>query len=185
MYREEWNGAAGIMESILERVPGDRFGTWVLSQLLGQKGDVSRARRLMADVYPEMLEDDLELSVPDLDPALIFAAILHANGEAERRDVLMLAMEARIATMHRTRGNGYGVMDVYIHASRGDRDRAIAALREAIDVGWREFWWVLPRDWKLASLHQDPEFITLISELEADILEQRQWYEENRQKSLL
>ncbi len=46
-------------------------------------------------------------------------------------------------------------------------------------------WWLLPRDWKLASLHQDPEFIALLNELEADILEQRQWYEENRDKPLL
>ena len=68
---------------------------------------------------------------------------------------------------------------------RGDRDRAIAALREAIDVGWRGFWWELPRDWKLESLQQDPEFIGLLNELEADILKQRQWYEENKDKPLL
>ena len=89
------------------------------------------------------------------------------------------------ATMHRTRVAGYGTVDVYIHAMRGDRDRAIAGLREAIDVGWRDFWWRLRQDWKLESLRQDPEFIALLNELEADILEQRQWYEENKDKPLL
>ncbi len=46
-------------------------------------------------------------------------------------------------------------------------------------------WWMLRQDWKLESLHQDPEFIALLNELEADILEQRQWYEENKDKPLL
>ena len=77
---------------------------------------------------------------------------------------------------------------------RGDRDRAIARLREAIDEGWRisptwwwlehAYWWTLRQDWKLASLHQDPEFIALVSELEADILKQRLWYKENKDKPL-
>ena len=116
---------------------------------------------------------------------MTFAAILNANGEAKRRDIVLLAMEKQIATMHRTRGTGYDVKDLYIHAMRGDRDRAIAALREAIDVGWRAFWWQLPRDWKLGSLHQDSKFLALMNELEADILEQRQWYEENKDKPLL
>ena len=101
-------------------------------------------------------------------------------------------MADRIATMHRTRGFGYGILDVYIHATRGDRNRAIAGLREAIDVRWRVtgypnfvYWWQLRQDWKLGSLHQEPEFIALLNELEADILEQRQWYEENKDKPLL
>jgi hypothetical protein len=138
----------------------------------------------MVGVFPELLEDRAELAATDLYAALTFAAIHHANGEAERRDVLLLAMEAQIATMHRTRGVGYGVMDVYINHLRGNRDLAIAGLREAIDMGWRDLWWVWPIDWKLGDLRQDPEFITLMNELEADILIQRQWYEENKDKPL-
>ena len=34
----------------------------------------------------------------------------------------------------------------------------------------------------MASLQQDPEFIALLDELEPDILRQRQWYEENKDK---
>ena len=139
----------------------------------------------MADAFPAYLEDNVELTATDLQSALTFAAILHANGETQRRDVLLLAMEALIATMHRIGGYGYGTLDVYIYAMRGDRDRAIAALREAIDMGWRAYWWRLRNDWKLESLHQDSEFIAMMNELEADILEQRQWYEENKDKPLL
>ena len=75
---------------------------------------------------------------------------------------------------------------------RGDRDRAIAGLHDAIDQGWRVSglgldgaWWTLRQDWKLASLHQDPEFLAIMNELEADIAAQRQWYEENKDKPLV
>jgi hypothetical protein len=45
-------------------------------------------------------------------------------------------------------------------------------------------WWTLRQDWKLGSLRQDPEFIALMNELEADLHAQRQWYEENKDKPL-
>jgi len=196
-YRGEWKAAIATLESVSERMPGFRpFDRWLADLIAGQ-GDVERARRLMAESFPELLEDRLELAAADLETALVFAAILHANGEMQRRDILLLVVEERIASMHRTRGVGYGILDVYIHTMRGDRDRAIAGLREAIDAGWRVSgsfpdgltedgcWWMLRQDWKLANLHQNPEFIALLNELEADINAQRQWYEENKDKPLL
>jgi TolB-like protein/Tfp pilus assembly protein PilF len=191
-YRGEWNAAIATLESVSERVPGFRPFKWFLPDLIAGQGDVERARRLMADAFPELLEPGPELAVADLEAALVFATILHANGETQRRDILLLALEERIATLHRIRGHGYGILDVYIHAIRGDRDRAIAGLREAIDVGWRVSgdnpehgcWWMLRQDWKLTNLHQDPEFIAMVNELEEDIRRQRQWYEENKDDPL-
>jgi hypothetical protein len=163
----------------------------VLADLIAGQGDVTRARRMMADRFPEYWEDGLEVTAVNLYEALVFAAIHHANGETQQRDVLLLAMEKRIATMHRIRGRGYGAIDVYIHAMRGDRVQAIAGLREAFDMGWRasmpprlHSWWALRQDWKLGSLRRDPEFIALMNELEADLHAQRQWYEENKDKPL-
>ena len=166
--------------------------------MIGQ-GDIARARQLMTDAFPKLLEDQPELEVGDqslqwelvvgdLNSALVFAAVLHANGERKQRDALLLAMEKRIATMHRVRGRGYGILDVYIHAIRGDHDKAIAALREAIDMGWRASlrvnWFTLRQDWLLGSLREDPEFVATVDELEADINAQRQWFEENKDKPL-
>lgn len=193
LYREEWNATVTPLEPIQERLPGSHFSTALLADFIAGQGDIERARRLMADAFPELLEDGLELAATELDAALTLAAILHANGETQRRDVLLVAMEERIATMHRIRGYGSGVLDVYIHAVRGDRDRAIAGLREAIDMGWRVsmndrfwswsgccFWWQLREDWKLGGLRRDPGFIALMNELEADIRRQREWYEDHK-----
>ena len=190
-YRGEWKLAIATLESVSERVPGFRPWRWLLADLIAGQGDVERARQLMAEAYPELLLDRLDPAVIDLKAAVIFAAILHANGETQRRDVLLRATEERIATMHRIRGAGYGILDVYIHAMRGDRDQAIAGLREAINMGWRSSypvydgsWWMLRQDWKLGTLHQDPEFIAMVHELEADIRKQRQWYEEHKDDPL-
>jgi tetratricopeptide (TPR) repeat protein len=191
-YRGERSKAIAALEALSERAPGWRaFDRWLADLIAGQ-GDVERARRLMANAFPEFLEDGLELPLKvvfqaeyDLFAAMVFAAILDANGETQRRDVLLRALEEQIATRHRTRGVGYGILDVYIHAIRGDRDRAIAGLREALDMGWRGGWfYTLRRDWKLANLHQDPEFIAMVIELEVAIKAQRQWYEENKDQPL-
>lgn len=192
VYQGNYDAAIATSETIMERLPGQTAPVIFLADLLAGEGDIRRARQLIVKALPELLENEVELAATDLGAALTLAAILHAGGEIARRDVLLAAMEARIATMHRTRGYGYGVADVYIHALRGDRDRAIAALREATEVGWKStpfsspwiYWWQLPSDWKLANLRQDPEFIALLNELETDVLEQRQWYEQHKGKPL-
>ena len=187
-YRGERNAAIATLQPLAERVPGFRPFTRWLADLIAGEGDFERASRLMADTFPELLDDGLELSADDMDAALVFAAILHANGETHRRDVLLMAVEEQIAKMHRVHGIGYGILDVYVHAMRGDRNRAIAGLREAIDMGWRVdwprprniSWWSLRNDWKLEGLHQDPEFVEVVDELEADIRRQRESYEDQK-----
>ena len=195
VIRGDWNAAIAELELKLKRLQGATPYQRILADMLAGQGDIERARALMAEAYPGLLDAEVELA---LDPALLasarnFAAILDVNGEMQQRDILLRALEDRIETMHRVRGTGYGIVDVYIHVMRGDRDRAIAALGEAIDQGWkitRPFpldgnWWTLRRDWKLASLRDDPEFIALMEELEAEVRLQRQWYEENKDKPLL
>ena len=192
IYRRDYGPAKTTLEAILQRFPGRPWATRLLAELIADQGDPEHARNLVASVLPKLLEDAVKLTATDLNSALTVASILHANGETGQRDILLDAMEARIATMERVRGYGYGVLDVYIHTMRGDRDRALAALREAVDAGWRvtnngaEFaWWHLERDWRLESLREEPEFIALLHELETDILRQRRWYEEHKGKSLL
>ncbi len=194
-YRGEWSKAIATLESLSARTPGFREHIVWLAEVVAGQGDIERARRLMADAYPEFLEDRVELPLRPIyfaeassHAAISFAAILDASGETERRDVLLRAVEERIATMHRTRGIAYGIVDVYVHAMRDDRDRAIAGLREALDTGWRGGTVVslypLGRDWKLANLHRDPEFIAMMDELEADIAVQRQWFEDHKDEPL-
>ena len=192
-YRGNASSVIATLEEVITRVPGYLPYHRYLAYWIAGKGDIERARRIMAEVFPALLEDNPEVRTIDLHSPVVFAAILDAGGETRQRDALLLAAEEQIASIHRIHGKGYGILDVHIHAIRGDRDKAIASLREAIDAGWRApawapldgSWWTLRRDWILADLRDDPEFIDLMDELEADVQRQRQWYEDHKDDPLL
>jgi len=62
---------------------------------------------------------------------------------------------------------------VYIYALQGDKQKALSALRQAIDEGWRDSWrYSLEHDSALESLHDEPEFQAMIAEIEADMAAQ-------------
>jgi hypothetical protein len=64
---------------------------------------------------------------------------------------------------------------VEIHALRGDKVRALAALREAKTAGWRSFGWRYYRDFEpaLAPIRNEPEFIAIFADIERDMARQR------------
>jgi hypothetical protein len=56
---------------------------------------------------------------------------------------------------------------VKIYALQGEKQKALSTLRQAIDEGWREFWWFyLKQDPILEPLHDEPEFQAMIAEIE-------------------
>ncbi len=69
--------------------------------------------------------------------------------------------------------DGYGIADVQVHALRGDKQKALSALRQAIEQGWRTLWWYfLKHDPNLEPLHDEPEYQAMVAEIEADMAEQ-------------
>jgi len=68
---------------------------------------------------------------------------------------------------------GYGIADVQIYLLQGDKQKALSALRQAIDEGWRRSWWYyLKYDPIFESLHDEPEFQAMVAEIEVDMAEQ-------------
>mgnify|MGYP001822629335 FL=1 len=104
-------------------------------------------------------------------------ALWHA-GDRQRANVVLDNALATMATLPRVRGDGYGEMDVAIHVLRGDRERAIEALGEAIDAKWRDNWWRFRYPFYDA-MNEEPEWRALIAELEADAVSQRERYAES------
>ena len=69
---------------------------------------------------------------------------------------------------------GYRIADVQIYALQGDKQKALSALRQAIDEGWRFNWrYTLKLDPTLESLHDEPEFQAMVAEIEADMAAQQ------------
>jgi tetratricopeptide (TPR) repeat protein len=138
-------------------------------------GRYSDARALYEKLFPDLLNEE----APEVDDikrcefALDLALILSGTGEGERADWLLDRCLNHIETIPRLGWDGYWILDVQIYALRGEKRKALAALRQAIDEGWRAMWWYyLQREPNLESLHSEPEFQAMVAEIEADMAAQ-------------
>ncbi len=69
-----------------------------------------------------------------------------------------------------TWGPGYGFADVDLHALRGEKEKALAALREGVASGTRYLSRLqLLYNPNLESIRDTPEFAAIIAEIEADM----------------
>jgi hypothetical protein len=93
-------------------------------------------------------------------------------GEQKHADLLLERSARHIQHMSR-RAAAYALADVQIYALQGEKHKALAALRRAVDGGWRFFWWhFLGHNPNLESLHGDPEYQAMVAEIEADMAAQ-------------
>jgi len=111
------------------------------------------------------------------------ACAMYLTGDLGRANYLIGQVFETIQSMHRVRGPGYGVWDVYIHVARGNKLEALAALRDAVDTGWRDQWWRL-RSPYFDIMNTESEWNDLIDEIEAEIAGQRQWYQSHKDEPL-
>ena len=84
----------------------------------------------------------MTVSQQEISLAIIAAVSMREEGGWPQRAHYLAgkALET-MRSMHRTRGVGYGNLDVHAYAIRGESSQMIAALRQAIDDGWRMNWW--------------------------------------------
>jgi hypothetical protein len=124
--------------------------------------------------HPELLSgDDPTIDYNHYRIAIDLALVLIRTGEQERADLLLNRSLQHIESFPRLGFGGYWIADVKIHALKGDKRKALSALRRAIDEGWRSVWWyLLKRDPTLESLHDEPEYQAMVAEIEADMATQ-------------
>jgi hypothetical protein len=123
---------------------------------------------------PELLGGgDPDVEFKNARIAINLASVLSRTGEQERADYLLKRAFEHIRTRTRLFGMGFPISDVKIYALQGDKKKALSALRQAIDEGWRGHWWYyLKYDPTLESLHDEPEYQAMIAEIEADMAAQ-------------
>jgi tetratricopeptide (TPR) repeat protein len=137
-------------------------------------GRYLEARAAFERIAPELLNEDFpKVGSVNYRAAIDLALILSKLGEQQRADRLFEDSLQYIQKIPRLGLIGYHVADVQIHALRGEKRKALSALRQAIDEGWRSLWWYyLKYDPNLESLHDEPEFQAMVAEIEADMAAQ-------------
>jgi tetratricopeptide (TPR) repeat protein len=182
LSRSQSHQAAELVEQLAQRAQTSQE-LLALSYFL--IGEVDEARLIYQELEPQLYGDeDVFNKSHGMFTTARVAYTLYADGQLDRANYLFDGILEAAQSMHRTRGRAYGILDVFIHVTRGEKQKAISALREAIDVGWRTGWWEL-RFPHYDSMWEEPEWIDLVNELEADIARQRQWYEDHKDDPLL
>jgi len=169
-------GAIQSARKALEIDPKDQAGLLVLAVADLNNREASAARARYAKAYPDLLtREPPQIDPSNVDAAVSLASILQVTGDRERAIQLLDGSERAIRRITRLGVLGYGITDVRIHALRGDKDRALTALREAEEAGWRGPLWRFYRDFDpaLASIRNEPEFKAVFADIERDMARQR------------
>ncbi|MCH8301730.1 MAG: tetratricopeptide repeat protein [Proteobacteria bacterium] len=163
------------------RSPDDTYGPfWVnfpLSIVKGyllQDGRDKDARQLYEEFFPELFDDDyLPINRVNMTAAVDVADILLATDEQDRAQQLLAIVESFLEDVPRLGEFGQMVTDVRIHTLRGDTDRALELLQQAVDEGWRYRWrYFLEVNNVLEPLRSLPEFESIYREISADMASQ-------------
>jgi tetratricopeptide (TPR) repeat protein len=140
-------------------------------------GRYAEARALYEECYPEFRnEGDPTVDGSNWGEAIGLALVFSRTGEQEHADLLLNRSFQHIQTLPRLGRSGYGIADAQIYALQSDKQKALSALQRAIDEGWRgsyySWWYRLKLDSILESLHDEPEYQAMVTEIEADMAAQ-------------
>lgn len=116
--------------------------------------------------------DSVEIDIGTFRPAVDFAELLFYMGQAERARQLLQSALNYLPTQSRLGRLGREIDDVRALAQLGESERALTALAEAVEAGWRFHWRAMLRDRGLDSIRADPRFRKLEAILQADMAAQ-------------
>jgi tetratricopeptide (TPR) repeat protein len=103
--------------------------------------------------------------------ALDLASAYLQAGADDKANVLLSLVESEFPHWHGWFGSG--VADVELHALRGEKEKALAALRVHAERGIGNNWrWHIIYNGNLESIRDTPEFAAIVAEIEADMAEQ-------------
>ena len=175
LYRGEEDNALDCARKVLAINPDSRIELAYLGNHDLQTGRDADARARYEHGYPALLsEDPPKIDDTNYGAAIDLAYFLSKTGEQERAELLLDRSLTFIQTIPRLGfWSGHWISDVRIYALQGKTEKALAGLRQAIDEGWRIYWWFyLEHDPVLDSVRDEPEFQAMLEEIKADMADQ-------------
>jgi TolB-like protein/Tfp pilus assembly protein PilF len=178
--QSDFAGAAEIIENTIEGVENPRqIQLALMTTFSAFAGDFDKARKYAELLNPEFAADaDPEVDAFNVANLIGYAFILQNHGENQRADALLETALTVVRTLPRIGLAGHGIRDVQALALQGKSLAALAALRDAIDEGFRgtvvSNGWPLAIDPYLNSLRGQPGFEAMVSELDDAVAEMQQ-----------
>ena len=176
LIRLDMVGAVRQAQRALGAYPRGREALAILRNAALQNGQYDTALAHYEKAYPELfVQGAPRLDGSNYGAAIDLALVAQRRGDSERADVLLDGAARVIRTIPRLGASGYGIADAQIHALRGQKANALAALRDAEKAGWRGPGWRYFRDFEpnLASIRNEPAFKAVFAEIERDMARQR------------
>jgi hypothetical protein len=119
---------------------------------------------------PELLQEEPRVDAWNHAAAISLADLMRRSGDAVTANSLL---EKSLSVISQTTNRYYPPARTTAYLLQGDTQRALAALREAVEGGWRAGgWWLLERKPIYEPLWELPEFQSLMAEVKADMAAQ-------------
>ena len=176
LLRLDAAGAVRHAQRALDANPRHDLALAILRNADLQTGRYDAALARYEQAYPELfVQGGPRFDVSNHRAAIDLALVFQKRGDSDRAGALLDGAARVIRTTPRLGISGYWVADVAIHALRGQKAQALAALREAARVGWRGPLWRYYRDFdpNLASIRNEPEFKAVFADIAREMAAQR------------
>jgi tetratricopeptide (TPR) repeat protein len=181
----------GSLEYARKNIAFDPRGRYTLANLRNhdlQTGNFDEALARYETAFPALFAKPHPVVDRDnLDVAVDVALVLLRMGRLERGNRLLdRSLEVIAAATSSENPSGYSIEAVMIYTLKGDAEAALDTLRQTIDDGWRDDWWLyLEIDPSLDSIRDEPRFQSMLQEIRDDMASQRERLEEMEVAGLL
>ena len=176
LMRRDVVGAVGHAERAFEMKAQLHLPLAILRNADMQKGREQAALARYKQAHPELfVPKSPSVDLANYRAAIDLALVLQERGDSEAANLLLDGAARVIRTIPRLGVAGYWISDVMIHALRGQKTEALAALRDADKDGWRGPFWRYYRDIEpnLALIRNEAEFKEIFADIERYIAHQR------------